>query len=282
MLNLISFFLSFFVFFLSLFSFGSDFHSPRTEALGGAGHAGPLLADAIYMNPSYISFIQTHALSVNYLFYQGNSLLNYYGNNLNVSVLDGSPDTLFQAGVGYTKRNDASFFHFTASKSLFHVFSVGLGTKAFFLNTNPSDGIFDGTFSTFFVIFPWLQTSLIIDNFLQSGASLNLYREVVFATKFNVDRILLIYVDPHWFPSVTSDIVSWGYEAGLEFPFFSDLFLRVGSFQNSTIPYQGQLGDGYSVGVGFLAPKVSIDYAHSRSTKPITAYAHHFGLTLYF
>src|SRR5690348_2766114 len=76
----------------------SDFHSPRTDALGGAGHASPLLGDAIYLNPSFTSFIQTHSLSLNYLVYgagQTNSpygVIDYYGHNINVSVLDGSPD----------------------------------------------------------------------------------------------------------------------------------------------------------------------------------------------
>ena len=38
--------------FAALFSTGSalatDYHSPRTAALGGAGRAGPLLNDSIY------------------------------------------------------------------------------------------------------------------------------------------------------------------------------------------------------------------------------------------
>ena len=35
----------------------SDYQSPRTAALGGAGHASPLLNDAIYLNPSFSSFM---------------------------------------------------------------------------------------------------------------------------------------------------------------------------------------------------------------------------------
>ena len=38
----------------------ADFQSPRTAALGGAGHAAPMLNDAIYLNPSFVSFMPSY------------------------------------------------------------------------------------------------------------------------------------------------------------------------------------------------------------------------------
>ena len=140
-LNSLNILITCLIVFLGLFAksaSASDFHSPRTDALGGSGHASPLLTDAIYLNPSFTSFSNTHALSFDYLAYccgtvttpQGIS--DYYGHNLNVSVLDGSPDSLFQAGAGFTRRDDASFVHLGASKSFLQKFGVGIGSKFIF------------------------------------------------------------------------------------------------------------------------------------------------------
>src|SRR5689334_537537 len=89
----------------------SDFHSPRTAALGGAGHAGPLLNDAIYLNPSYASLLPAYSISANYVAFRGTETLPddshpYSGNNFNLSVQDGHTEA-FQAGLGYTRRDSA-------------------------------------------------------------------------------------------------------------------------------------------------------------------------------
>src|SRR4051812_23643954 len=77
---------------LGLFSGGiwaSDFHSPRTAALGGAGHAGPLLNDGVYLNPSFASFLPSYSVSGNLLLFHGpdgpNGDPSYHGRNYNVS-----------------------------------------------------------------------------------------------------------------------------------------------------------------------------------------------------
>src|ERR1700733_8413006 len=98
----------------------SDFHSPRTAALGGAGHAGPLLTDSIYLNPSYASFIQSYIVSLNYGFFRGNpqpdGTYAEHGHLVNAAVQDGE-NSLFQAGVGATIKDDSKVINFGASKS---------------------------------------------------------------------------------------------------------------------------------------------------------------------
>ena len=87
--------------------FASDFLSPRTAALGGAGHAGPLLNDAIYVNDSYISLLPTFSVAGNYGW--GNYSDGSYKYRLqNASIQDGNPTDLFQAGIAYTKRDDGT------------------------------------------------------------------------------------------------------------------------------------------------------------------------------
>ena len=93
--------------------------------------------------------------------------------------------------------------------------------------------ITDGSLSVSGLLSSWFQTSLIVDNMLQSAPNMGFYREFIIGTKINIDRMLLLYFDPHWAPSLPSDQSSLGYEAGLEIPVFSDFFIRMGRFESS-------------------------------------------------
>lgn len=277
---------SYFLFSTQLFA--SDFHSPRTDALGGAGHASPLLCDSIFINPSFGSFTQTHSLSFNYMTY-GNGTketnqgtIPYYGHNINISVLDGTPESLFQAGVGYTRRDDSSIVHISASKQVIPKLSFGIGTKFIFPNDSSGTRLIEGTASGTLLLTEWLQASAILDNALGNAQDKGFYREYILGTKFNIMGIVLIYADPHLFANLPQDQKAFGYEAGVEFPFAIDVFLRGGIFKNSTIPYQAQRGDGYGLGFGWVAPKLSLDYAFSRAISPVSANSHNFGITVYF
>lgn len=282
---------------------GSDFHSPRTAALGGAGRAGPLLGDAIYLNPSYQPFIKTHSLSVNYLNFQGlnqeqTAGRRYYGNNLNLSVLDGTQETLFQAGLGYTRRNDANLVHLAVAKSFFTQFGIGLGMKFVFPNPlyqgalgsagpNPQTSNFnDLNLSTTFFANSWLQAALLLDNLLENGRDFGFYRELSLGTRFYWFSIVAFLVDVHLTPNLPSAQAAqespWGIEAGVEFTFMKDFFLRGGLFNNSSTPYQARLGNGYGVGVGWLGPKLSFDYSYSSVVGPISSFVHNCGVTLFF
>jgi hypothetical protein len=269
-------------------SYGTDFHSPRTDALGGAGHASPFLSDALYLNPSFISFNQVHSLSVNYLVYNGTQTLSpgttaeLKGNNFNISVVDGSLDALFQAGVGFTRREDSSMVHVGVSKQVIQKISVGVSSKFIFPNDSSGSRLMDGTFAATTLITTWLQASIIIDNIFNSAKDQNFYRNYILGTKVNIMNIILVYVDPHITSNLPSGQESFGYQAGVELPFSNEFFLRAGTFKNSLIPYQSLRGDGYGFGAGWIGPKLSIDYALSKSTLPNSATAHNFGFSIFF
>ena len=270
---------------LPAFSFGSDFQSPRTAGLGGAGHATPFLNDAIYLNPSFISFHPYRGLSFNYLNHFSNpqdptGQNTFEGNSYNFSILDGSTDSLFQAGIGLTKRGDGSIVHIGASKSITSQLGFGLGTKIIF-PVNTADRIFDASFAFSAIATQWFQASLIIDNLVEARPDLGLFREFILGTKLNLMSLVAIYVDPHWVPTITT-VPIFGYEGGLEFTVLSDLFLRFGTFTNSFAPFALTRGNGYSLGTGFLAPKLSVDYAFTQLSSPMTGFAHQFGMTIFF
>ncbi len=265
----------------------SDFHSPRTEALGGAGHAGPSLNDAIYLNPSYTSFLQTYSVAFTYLWYNGPDLLPdgsnaIHGRNVNVSLQDGRSEA-FQAGVGYTRKDDYNLLTLGASKALLQQLGVGLGGKFLFPSTPGADVVRDSTLSMTFAANGWMQFSAIVDNLLETdaGKSHNLYREYILGSKFNLENILILYFDPHWTPSLPDQ--SYGYELGAELGLFQDFFLRFGTFKNSAIPQQnGTRGRGYGVGAGWVAPRISLDFAISRNLEPRDEVVHVFGATVFF
>lgn len=264
-------------------SWASDFHSARTAALGGAGHANPLLSDAIYLNPSYSSFIQTHSLSGTFQRFNDSSPGgSAYGKLFNAAVLDGSQDSLFQAGLGFTQREGRTLIHIASAKNITDHFGIGFGTKLFFPNGQPSGRFTDTTFSLTAIFSSWFQAALIADNLFQSGTRQNLYREIILGTKINIKSILLLYIDPHWFTHLPANQAAFGYEAGVEFPFFSDFFLRAGKFYNSFIPFLDQRTNGFGFGAGWLGPKLSLDYGFSKITEVSNTFSHHFGVTVYF
>ena len=264
----------------------SDFQSPRTAALGGAGHAGPLLNDSIYLDPSYMAFLPTFAISGNYAWanYSDNS---YRFKIQNASIQDGNPTDLFQAGIGYSRRDDGTLIHLgTAKQIITQRLSVGLGGKAYFPANNGFGApprTFDANFSATFIASESLQLSLLADNLVDDSTtqSYGFQREIIVGSKFNYQKILILYVDPHLFTSLDSG--KYGYEAGIEFPMFSDLFLRGGMFHNATIPTEtNQIrGNGYGLGFGWIAPKLSMDYGLSRSLYPSVGITQVVGFTAY-
>ncbi len=268
----------------------SDFHSPRTAALAGSGHASPLLNDAIYLNPSYTSFLPNYGFSINYLLYDaGNQnaagYSDYNGHSLNFSIQDGRSD-VFQAGVGYTIRDDSKLLSIGASKAVVDKLGIGIGAKLVF----PNDGskmVNDGIFSTTYAFADFGQTAFIIDNIIQSSGAKDrgMYRQFIVGTKFNVEKVVLVYVDPHLtpdLPDMDDRTSNWGLEGGLEFPIMSDVFLRMGLMRNSYVPFVNRYSDGYGLGLGWLAPRLSLDYAFQRVITPLPGHAHTFGITLYF
>ena len=291
------FFFLFFSFLLSLthstVTPASDYHSPRTAALGGAGHAGPMLNDALYLNPSFGSLLPSYSFSFGFVKFRSDDLIstpdgisNYYGRNYNLSLQDGRSE-LFQAGTGYTKREDGSTLHMGASKAVIKELGFGIGGKIFFPRNDTDMKLNDMSFSMTGVPSDWFQSSLTIDNLVQSahGRSLNWLREFILGTKFNIMEMLMLYIDPHYVPALSTG-QRFGYELGMELALMKDLFFRLGEYKNSTIPYQSNRGQGFGIGIGWFAPRISFDYAYSRnlhsfSNLPATN-AHTFGFTAYF
>jgi hypothetical protein len=263
--------------------FSSDFQSPRTLSLGGSGHAGPLLNDAIYLNPSFISFNQTYGLGFSYLKYSDS---NTHGRNLNFSLQDGRTE-LFQAGVGYTIREEASLINLGISKAVLpNQLAVGVGAKFLFNRSHESSR--DFMVAAAAPVQDWLQLGFSIDNVMESskGKRQGLYRESIAGSKFNIMNIVLVYFDPHVTPS--SELATkWGHETGFEFTVMRDLFLRTGIFQNASQPHQGGYhGSGFSLGGGWVAPRVSIDYGFSKITSSPSlkqrVATHQIGFTAFF
>src|SRR4051812_38287454 len=153
--------------------FASDFQSPRTAAIGGAGHASPMLNDAIYQNPSFVSFLPSYSISANYSFYQGPSDCNGcgsrdpHGHLLNASIQDGRSE-LFQAGVGFSLFNNRKVLSVGASRAVIQRLGVGIGGKFVIPDVDHPPLLVDSLLSASFVPLDWLQVALIIDNLFEN------------------------------------------------------------------------------------------------------------------
>ncbi len=266
----------------------SDYQSPRTAALGGAGHAAPMLTDSIYLNPSYASFLQAQIMSFNYGFFRGgdeqpDGSRPIHGHMLNVGIQDGRTE-MFQAGVGGTLRDWGKILNIGASKSFFSMLGVGLGGKMIFPNSGNGDKSQDLIFASTFIATAWFQTAVVIDNLVdgESMRAQGLYREYILATKFNAMNIAFVYLDPHLAPNIPGQ-ASFGYESGLELTPMTDLFIRLGAFNNSNIAelYNAR-GRGYGFGLGWIGPRVSLDYGLKRVLYPVVSNTQNFGMTVFF
>jgi hypothetical protein len=263
-------------------SVAEDFRSPRTQALGGAGHAAPLLNDAIYLNPSFASFLPTYSISANGDWYDYNNDA-YSGRLWNASIQDGRSEA-FQAGIGYSHFEQGTLVSLGATTAATKQLGFGLGSKVYF-PMGGGDRVGDLTFSTEFVAKSWLQASFIADNLIQSSTAEanNFYREFTIGTKFTVMDMLYFYFDPHLAPDAPSTNGShFGHESAAELQVFQDVFIRGGFYKNSKIPSLQTRGDGYGIGAGWVGPKLSLDYAYSHVTGPITDTENTIGATIYF
>ena len=240
-----------------------------------------MLNDSIYLNPSYSSFLPITSTAFAFGSARTEDGLNY-NYPMNASIMDGHKDTFFQAGVGFTRLAQGNYFHVGASKSPSQRTGLGVGTKFFMPAGTTNQMVIEPSASFTFNITSWIQSSVTVDNIIESSQaqSYGMHREVTLGTKTSVMDIFAAYIDPHWAPALGGG--AWGYEAGLEFPCFRDLYLRAGLFHQSHIPYLNTRGDGWSVGAGWTAPRISFDYAMSRTTTPEPATQHLGAVSIFF
>jgi hypothetical protein len=259
----------------------ADYQSPRIAALGGAGSAGPLLNDAIYLNPSYISLLKTYGLGLNYLKFHGTDVGDEpKGRNFSASVQDGKTE-LFQAGAAYTKREDGVLVQVGASSKVSEQVSLGIAGKLYLNDQTRTNGK-DGAFSLTYLVNQNLQFAVIGDQLFESTASKarGLYRQATVGVKYNLEKLLLLYADPHYAPKGTTG--RYGYNVGAEIVVMNDFFLRAGYFRNSYVPQTLTNERGYGAGAGWMGPKISFDYGFQRVLSNTALVTHSFGTTVFF
>lgn len=252
---------------LSGTAFGSDYHSPRAAGMGGAGHAAPILNDGLYMNPAIIALMPAYSVSASHENVSGPNDGEPQALVQNASIQDGT-NSLFAAGLGYTRKTYGRAVHVGASTRLFREYGVGIGGK-FLFGSESRDSTQDFTMAGTGGFFGWLNAGLIVDNLLERNGTKawGQYREFILGLKFNVQKIVLLYVDPHVIPGKPGD--TFGYEAGAELPIFADLFIRAGMNRNSFQPALGTYGRGHGLGLGWAFPRISIDFAITRTFQPV-------------
>lgn len=264
------------------FTQAADFHSPRAAALSGAGRASPLLNDAIYFNPSFIGFLPSYSLSANFTKFTASPAgVDTKGRNYNVSLQDGKTE-MFSAGAGYTLREDGSVAHVSTGKAFNQQIGVGAGAKYFFNEPRYQSGA-DFNFSATYVIDGMFQTAFVADNLVEGPSSKQRgnYREFAIGTKANIDQMFLIYVDPVYTPNRPVG-KKLGFSAAAEIVMMQDVFLRGGIHRDVKQPWINQPAQGFGLGIGWLAPKIALDYGYTRNTKPFVSSSHQAGMTVYF
>jgi hypothetical protein len=243
------------------------------------------LNDSIYLNPSFASFLPTYSFALGWSTYRGTP--QYGARAYNVSILDGrSP--LFQAGVGYTVKDGGSLIHVAGAKSVLERLSIGVGAKFFMSRDRGIRSAQDLSFGVSYIPSESYQFALVGENLLETddGKSQNWNRNVVVGAQFNIMNIFSLMVDGQYSPKIVSQ-TRGGYAIGAEFKVMTDFYLRGGTFQNMIVPFARAQGRGASFGIGWIAPRISLDYAFTRLlSSPVAgippAGSHQFSATMYF
>jgi len=268
----------------------AQFRSPRTAALGGAGRANPILNDALFLNPSFASFLPVYSWSANF-----KSLGEAQGRAYTVSVLDGRSEA-FQAGIAYEVRDLFTAAHIGASHKIDEKTTLGVGAKLFFTKSEAELSKFR-EFSASMTHAPnsWLQLAAVADNLNRSPemATLGMERELILGAKLRATDQITLYIDPHFklgdslrasATAITGSVgkVLQGYEAGAELMVFKDFYFRMGTFKNSQITELKTRANGLGYGIGWVSPRISFDYAVEHVLTPVDNLTHTAGTTLYF
>jgi hypothetical protein len=259
-------------------SFAADYHSPRAAALGGAGHASPLLTDAIYQNPAMMAFLPSYSISASLNKFGGPDDAEPNGRVLHASVLDGT-NPAFQAGVGYTRKTYGREVNVATSAKVLPQYSAGAGLK-FLFGSDSKQSAHDASISAIGQPLSWIQSGFNIENLVEGsqGKAWGHYREFTLGVKANIQKLLFLYFDPHLVPNKPGS--QYGYQAGAEIPIMADFFLRAGMNRNSFQPHLGIYGKGFGFGFGWILPRLSIDFAIEKSTSPVKSNGMLFSLTI--
>ena len=234
-----------------------EFQSPRTLGLGGAGRAGPWLTDSIYLNPSFASYTPVYVLSGTYT---GSSR----GRNYNISVQDSRTET-FQAGAGFTKRDQNNAVNIGASRAFMKTLGVGVGSKLLF-DSGSGTTTADFTVSSSYIASDWLYGAVVVDNLIggPDQTSRNLHRTVYGALKLIPTKKIGVFIDPFYSPAYSRG-PKGGYHAGIELGLLDDLYFRAGKYQDADIAHLNTRGSGFGIGGAWVGPKLSLEYAMSRA-----------------
>lgn len=234
-----------------------DFQTSRILALGTTGRGGALLNDTILLNPSLLGFQPVQSISGTYKWVEDKAF--------NVSVIDGK-NKYFQAGIGYTRMPDLDFIHLALAKRATNWLSFGTTAKRYSTRANnlAANGQevsgFDGGPSVS-VAFPKevtgvaLQLGLTGDNLTHKAADEKYLgpKQAGAGIKVNLRDILLLYGDyVQFFPSSSGSYNS--YAGAAELSLGADLYARAGLF--------GFREKGWSLGAGWLGPKIGINYGY--------------------
>ena len=251
---------------VSATALASDYHSPRVAGMGGAGHAAPILNDGLYLNPSVIALLPAYSVSASHESVSGPNNTEPQTLVQNLSIQDGT-NSVFAAGLGYTRKTYGREVHVGASTKIFQTYGVGLGGK-FLFGSDSKKSTQDASLSATGAVNDWIQAGLIVDNLMETAntKSWGQYREIILGLKFNIQKILIVYLDPHLLPGKPGD--TFGYELGAELPIFSDLYIRGGLNKNAFQPALGGYGHGHGFGIGWAFPRISFDFAITRSFEP--------------
>ncbi len=241
----------------SFSGFAQEYQSPRTLGLGGAGRAGPLLNDTIYLNPSFGSFAQSYNLSGGYLWFA-------QARSYNFSIQD-SRTEWFQAGAGYTWHEHFSAINIGASKMMVERLGAGIGSKII-IDRRTGKFTTDFSLSSSFIALPWIYTAFIIDNVIQSkeARTRGLYRTFYLGTKATPDELIQVFFDPHYTPDLPGS-KKFGMNLGSEIKLLADFYFRIGRFFDSQISHLNRRGTGTGYGVGWIGPRLSLEGALLRT-----------------
>jgi len=260
------------------------FYPPASEALGESGRAGIQPLDALFLNPAAL------ALSRSQYEFAGLYRSNAPGTESptvqwGAAVVDNSPDVAVAGGAYYLSTrqaspsntiNDSELAVATGSHALEKLSFGVLGKRIGRSNLNgPSWVKYNADIGFLLTPDQNFGVAFVANNILNDD-DLDLIPQLSVGVNWDLPDILRLTADVSRYEKKNPERKG-KLGAGVEFDAGEGFFLRTGSIWDS---YAGQRY--WTAGLGWIGPKLSLDYAYRMNTDVVGDQAHTFDLRLIF
>jgi hypothetical protein len=244
------------------------YKGPVSKALGGTSAAGPESHDSLFTNPALASYAEEMDAG---FFYSNDKLREKQSeSSFGIQMIDNSQNLVLAGGLAYLQKNvhapstasyDEKTWMIGGARPLFRLWSVGASfsrTEYFFADRSFKQ--YDANIGALYVPRNSLSFGYVLQNFTRAGGEvpeeLRLPLQHVLGFNYLWQEFFRVRLDLRYQTERNPDH-QWIIHSGIESSLGSFFVLRLGGLWDEV----GKKAIG-SMGIGFLGPRLRVNYAY--------------------